>query len=46
MVRYFYAFTPLFIIGTLCILALPWLGRIALFVVALVVLPGLAFAIA
>ena len=45
MVRYFYAWTPLFIVGTLCILALPWLGLIALFVVALVVLPALAWAI-
>jgi hypothetical protein len=45
MVRYFYAFTPLFLVGTLCILALPWLGLIALFVVALVVVPALACAI-
>ena len=45
MVRYFYAWTPAFIVGTLCILALPWLGLIALFVVALVMLPALAWAI-
>ena len=45
MVRYFYAWTPAFIVGTLCILALPWLGLIALFVVALVALPVLAWAI-
>ena len=45
MVRYFYAYTPLVIVGTLCILALPWLGLIALAVVALVALPVLAFAL-
>ena len=45
MVRYFYAWIPAFIVGTLCFLALPWLGLIALFVVALVVLPALAWAI-
>src|SRR5436190_1408707 len=45
MVRYFYAWTPLLIVGTLCILALPWLGLIALIVVALVALPALALAI-
>lgn len=44
MVRYFYAWTPLFLVGTLCILALPWLGLIALFVVALLVLPALVVA--
>ena len=45
MVRYFYLWTPLFIVGTLCILALPWLGLIALMVVTLVVLPALVLAI-
>jgi hypothetical protein len=45
MVRYFYAWTPLFIIGTVVILSLTWLGLIALMVVALVVLPALAGAI-
>ena len=40
---YFYKWTPLILIGTLCILALPWLGLIALFVVALVVLPAIAW---
>jgi hypothetical protein len=38
MVAYFYKLTPLFLVGTLCILALPWLGLIALFVVGVVVL--------
>ena len=45
MVRYFYAWTPLFLVGTLCILSLPWLGLIALMVVALVALPALGLAI-
>lgn len=47
---YFYKLTPLFAIGTICILALPWLGLIALFVVSLFVvslfvLPALFLAI-
>src|SRR5919198_4510771 len=45
MVRYFYAWTPLLIVGTLCILSLPWLGLIALMIVALVALPALGLAI-
>lgn len=45
MVRYFYAWTPLFIVGSVFILALPWLGLIALMIVALVALPALAGAI-
>jgi hypothetical protein len=45
MVRYFYAWAPLFFIGTLVVLALPWLGLIALMVVALVALPALGFAL-
>jgi hypothetical protein len=45
MVRYFYAWTPLFIIGTVVILSLPWLGLIALFVVLLAVLATLAWAL-
>ncbi len=45
MMRYFYAWTPLLIVGTLCILALPWLGLIALMIAALVALPALALAI-
>lgn len=43
--RYFYKWTPLFVIGTVFILSLPWLGLIALMVAALVVLPALAWAI-
>ena len=44
MVRYFYAVTPLFIIGTVVLLSLPWLGLIALVIVTLVALSTLAFA--
>jgi hypothetical protein len=42
MVRYFYAWTPFFIVGTICILALPWLGLVALVVAALVAVGALA----
>jgi hypothetical protein len=48
MVRYFYAGTPLVIVGTVVLLALPWLGLIALMIaapVALVALAALAWAI-
>jgi hypothetical protein len=48
MVRYFYALTPFFIVGTVVILSLPWLGLVALMVfalVALVALAGFAWAI-
>jgi hypothetical protein len=45
MVRYFYAWTPLFAVGTVTILTLPWLGLIAVMLVALVALPALAFAV-
>ena len=45
MVRYFYAWTPVLFVGTVCILSLPWLGLIALMIVALVALPALALAI-
>jgi Flp pilus assembly pilin Flp len=45
MVRYFYAWTPLLTVGTICILSLPWLGLIALMIVLLVVLPACALAI-
>jgi hypothetical protein len=48
MVRYFYAWTPLVILGTVVLLSLPWLGLIALMIVALValvVLAALAWAI-
>ena len=42
MVRYFYAWTPLFIVEAIVILSLPWLGLIALMIVALVALPAFA----
>jgi membrane protein implicated in regulation of membrane protease activity len=45
MVRYFYSWAPLFIVATIFFLALPWLGLIAVMVVALVALPTLALAI-
>src|SRR5262249_4428760 len=45
MLSYFYKWTPLFIVGTICILSLPWLGLIALMIVALVVLPAIAWVI-
>ena len=41
MVRYFYALTPLVIVGTVFILSLPWLGLVALMVVALIALGAL-----
>ena len=45
MFRYFYAWTPLVLVATLVLLALPWLGLIALMIVSLVAIPALAFAI-
>ena len=45
MVRYFYTWTPLVIVGTVVLLSLPWLGLIALMIVSLVALPALAIAI-
>jgi hypothetical protein len=42
MVRYFYAWTPLVIVGTVVLLSMPWLGLIALIVVAFVALVALA----
>ena len=42
MVRYFYAWTPLAIVGTVVLLSLPWLGLIALMIVSLVALVALA----
>jgi hypothetical protein len=45
MVRYFYAWTPLAIVGAIVFLALPWLGLIALLLVSLVALAALAFAV-
>jgi hypothetical protein len=44
MVRYFYLWTPYVIVGTVVLLALPWLGLIALIIVALVALPALVLA--
>jgi hypothetical protein len=45
MVRYFYAWTPLVIVGSILLLALPWLGLIALMIVALFALAAFAFVI-
>jgi hypothetical protein len=45
MVRYFYAWTPLVIVGTVVLLSLPWLGLIALMIVSLVALAVLALAV-
>ncbi len=42
MVRYFYAWTPLVIVGTVVILTPPRLGLIALMVVSLVAVAALA----
>jgi hypothetical protein len=44
MVRYFYAWTPLVIVGTVVLLSLPYLGLIALVIYALVALAALAWA--
>ena len=44
MLRYFYAWTPLVLVATIVLLALPWLGLIALIIVSLVAVPALAFA--
>ena len=48
MVRYFYAWAPLVIVGTVVLVSLPWLALIALMIatlVSLVALPVLAWAI-
>jgi hypothetical protein len=42
MIRYFYAWTPLVFVTTLVVLAIPWLGLIALAVFSLVALGALA----
>jgi hypothetical protein len=42
IVRYFFAWTPLVIFGTVVLLSLPWLGLIALMVFALVALAAVA----
>jgi hypothetical protein len=41
-VRYFYAWTPLVTVGTVALLSMPWLGLIALVIVAMVPLGALA----
>lgn len=46
MARYFYLWTPYVIVGAVVLLALPWLGLIALFFVSVVALPALVLAIA
>lgn len=45
MVRYFYAWIPAVVLGTICILSLPWLGLIALAVVVFGVVVPLAWAL-
>src|SRR5262245_56363936 len=45
MVRYFYSWTPLVIVGTFVLLTLPWLGLIALVLLALAALATLVSAI-
>ena len=42
MVRYFYVWTPFVIVGTVVVVALPWLGVIGFMIVALVALVALA----
>jgi len=42
MVRYFYTWPPLVIVGAVVLLSLPWLGLIALMVFVLAVLAALA----
>jgi hypothetical protein len=46
MARYFYAWTPLFVVGTVVLLSAPWLGLITLMIVSLVALAALAWAMA
>jgi hypothetical protein len=43
MFAYFYKLTPFFIVEAICILSMPWLGLIALFVVIVVVLLPVAY---
>ena len=43
--RYFYAWTPLVIVGIVVLLSAPWLGLIALMIFSLVALSALAGAI-
>lgn len=45
MVRYAYSLSPLLLVWTLCILALPWLGLVALLFVALIVVRALVWTV-
>jgi hypothetical protein len=45
MVRYFYAWTPLVIVAAIVLLSMPWLGLVALMIVALVALAALVWAV-
>jgi hypothetical protein len=45
MVRYWFAWTPLVVVSTVVLLALPWLGLITLMLVALAVLGAFAWGI-
>lgn len=42
MVRYFYAWTPLVIVGSILLLSMPWLGLFALTIVAIIAIGALA----
>jgi hypothetical protein len=42
VVRYFYAWTPLVVVGTVVLLSLPWLGLIALTIAAIAAVAALA----
>jgi hypothetical protein len=42
MSRYFFSWTPLIVVGTVTLLALPWLGLIALMVFGLAALAAFA----
>jgi uncharacterized protein (DUF486 family) len=42
MLRYFYAWTPLVVVGTVVFLSLPWLGLLAFMIASLVALALLA----
>ena len=44
MVRYFYTWTPLFLVMAIVVLTLPWLGLIALMIVVPLALAAFAFA--
>jgi cell division protein FtsW (lipid II flippase) len=42
MVRYFYAWTPLVVVGAVVLLSLPWLGLFALMIATIAALAALA----